>query len=198
MEASELFSGIESGDNIKRVYIIHGWEGSPERDWMPWLKNELENRGFKVIVPKLPDSKHPKMDKWLGCLKNTIIPDKECYLVGHSLGCMTILRYLESLKEGQKIKGAVLVAGFASDLGYDEIKSFFRKPIEWKKIKSHCKNFIAIHSDDDPYVSMHYGDIFKEKLNATVTVQHSLKHFAGDHGVTELPVVLESILKMSK
>jgi len=33
----------------KRVFLIHGWEGSPEEGWRPWLKKELEKRGFKVI-----------------------------------------------------------------------------------------------------------------------------------------------------
>ena len=35
---------------MKRVYIIHGWEGYPEEGWFPWLKKELEDRGFDALL----------------------------------------------------------------------------------------------------------------------------------------------------
>jgi uncharacterized protein len=180
----------------KRVYIIHGWEGYPEEGWRPWLKNELEKKGFEVFVPAMPDTKHPKADAWLSHLKKLVgKPDEDCYFIGHSLGCITILRYLESIKEN--IGGAIFVAGFTSNLGYEDIGTFFTKPIEWKKIESHCKKFVAIHSDNDPYVSLHYGDLFKKNLGANVIVEHNMKHFSGDDGIIKLPVVLDQLLKIS-
>lgn len=183
---------------MKRAILIHGWEGSPEGGWLPWLKNELEKKDFKVITPAMPDTTHPVMDKWVEHLAKIVgKPDKECYLVGHSLGCITILRYLETLEQGAEIGGAVMVVGFSDNLGYKELNTFFTKPIDWNKIKKHCKKFVAIHSDNDPYVPLKHGDIFKEKLNAEVIVKQNMKHFSGDEGMTELPVVLESILKIS-
>lgn len=47
----------------KRVFLIHGWEGYPEEGWRPWLKKELEQRGFTVIVPAMPDTATPTMGK---------------------------------------------------------------------------------------------------------------------------------------
>ena len=38
----------------RRGFLIHGWEGYPEEGWRPWLKNELEKRGFTVSVPASP------------------------------------------------------------------------------------------------------------------------------------------------
>lgn len=184
---------------MKRIFLIHGWEGYPEEGWRPWLRDELEKRGFEVYVPAMPNTKHPKMNAWVRHLSKIVgVPDKDCYFVGHSLGCITILRYLETLKKEQEVGGVVLVAGFTSNLGYTELKSFFAKPINWKKIKVHCKKFVAIHSDNDPYVSLHYGDFFKKELNATVIVKHGMKHFSGDDGITKLPVVLNLLLNMSK
>jgi len=183
----------------KRVFVIHGWEGCPDDGWKPWLKKELEQKGFKVFIPAMPDPDHPKMDEWVRHLANTVgIPDKDCYFVGHSLGCITILRYFETLKEGQEVGGAILVAGFTSDLGNEELRSFFAEPIDWGRIRSHCRKFVAIHSDNDPYVSLHYGDMFKAKLNAEVIVEHGMKHFSGDDGITQLPVLLNQLLKISK
>lgn len=191
---------------MKKAFFIHGWGGYPEEGWRPWLKEELEKQGFEVHVPAMPDTEHPKMDAWLEQLTNVVgTPDKDCYFVGHSLGCITILRYLETLQEGQEIGGAVLVAGF-TDINItvgegedvNEIKSFFETGIHFEKIRPHCKKFVAIHSNDDPYVPLRYADIFKEKLAAEIIIQNDMKHFSGSDGITKLPVVLESVLKISK
>ena len=64
------------------------------------------------------------------------------------------------------------------------------------KIKNHCKRFVALHSDNDPYVSLRYADIFRKNLNAEVIIQHNMGHFSGGDGITELPIVFESIMKM--
>lgn len=185
--------------NGKRVFLIHGWEGSPEEGWRPWLRDRLEERGFEVLVPAMPDSYHPKMGEWLDHLSKVVgEPDEGCYFVGHSLGCITILRYLEGLKADQIVGGAVLVAGFAERLKVDELKNFFLTPVDWEKVRSHCGRFVAIHSDNDPYVPLWYGDVFKEKLGAKLVVQHGMKHFSGGDGLTELPAALEAVLEISE
>ena len=43
-------------DMQKRVVIIHGWGGYPDEGWRPWLKHELETKGFLVLVPAMPDT----------------------------------------------------------------------------------------------------------------------------------------------
>ncbi len=184
----------------KRAFLIHGWEGYPEEGWRPWLRDELARNGFEVAVPAMPDTAYPRMDAWLSYLSSVVgKPDTLCYFVGHSLGAITILRYLEQLKPHQRIGGAVFIAGFSDDLGFDELKKskFFVGPIDWKKIKSHGKKYIAIHSDNDPYVSLQYGDVFKKSLHAEVIVLHDRKHFSGDDGINELPEVLDAVLKLA-
>jgi len=37
----------------KRVFIVHGWGGHPEEGWFPWLKKELERRGFEGNIRQL-------------------------------------------------------------------------------------------------------------------------------------------------
>jgi uncharacterized protein len=182
---------------MKKAILIHGWEGYPEEGWRPWLKNELEKQGFEVLVPAMPNSAEPKMNEWLDHLGQIITNlDENLYFVGHSLACITILRYLESLGENQKVGGVVLVAGFSSNLGFDELDTFFESKINWSKIKSSCKKFIAIHSDNDPFVSLHYADFFQDKLGAEVIIEHNKKHFSGEDGINILPSALESILKL--
>ena len=182
----------------KRAIILHGWKGVPEGAWRPWLKKELEEKWFDVTVPQLPNADTPQVDEWVKHISGVVgTPGKDTYLVGHSLGCIAILRYLESLKKGQEIGGAVLVAGSIDDLGHKELSNFFSKPIDWEKIKSICKKVIAINSDNDPHVPLMHADVFKNRLGAEIIIKHGMKHFCGEDGITELPVALESVLTIS-
>lgn len=182
----------------KRAIILHGWKGVPEGAWRPWLKKELEEKGFEVRVPQMPNADNPEVDKWVTHISSVVgTPNKNTYLVGHSLGCIASLRYIESLEAGQQVGGAVLVAGSVDDLGHKELSNFFSKPIDWGKIKSICKKIIAINSDNDDHVPLMHADVFKNRLGAKVIIKHGMKHFCGKDGITELPVALESVLKIS-
>jgi len=161
------------------------------------LKKELESRGVDVVIPSMLNPDYPDCKEWVNTIKkNVALLQRRTLLIGHSLGCISILRYLETLKPGQKIHAAILVAGFTDELGTPELQSFFAKPIQWSKIKSHYDKLIAIHSDNDPHVALKYGDIFKEKLGAKLIVCHNMKHFSGDDGITEFPRILEEILNI--
>lgn len=75
----------------KRVFIVHGWDGNPESNWFPWLKKELENKGFEVFVPQLPDPNNPRIYNWIPKLAKTVgKASEQTYFVGHSMGCQTI------------------------------------------------------------------------------------------------------------
>jgi hypothetical protein len=171
----------------RRVFVVHGWEGYPEEGWFPWLKSELTKKGFGVNVLPMPNSEEPKIEEWVPFLaKNVGKADPKTILVGGSIGCQTIFRYLETLGDNEKIAGAVLVAPWtklkpaALEDAQDSpeiAKPWLETPIDWEKIKKHCPKFIAIFSDDDPYVYLEEGDLFKEKLGAKVIVEHKMGHF---------------------
>ena len=57
---------------MKKVYMIHGWAGSSEDNWFPWLKENLEGKGVQVEVFDMPNTKRPKIEEWVRFLeKNT-------------------------------------------------------------------------------------------------------------------------------
>lgn len=189
---------------MKRAIIIHCWEGYPDYCWYPWAKKQLRGKGYQIVVPAFPNTEKPKLNEWLLMLQNLVgQPDEDLYLIGHSLGCITIMRYLESLPEDKKIGGVVFVAGFTENVGYEEIKTFFETPVDLEKIKDSVKNgFVAIHSDDDPYVDLKYADTFKKKLGAEIIIKHNAKHFSGaiegEESCIELSDVIQSIERLSK
>lgn len=184
---------------MRRAIIIHCWEGRPNTRWYPSVKKGLEKKGFEVQVPLMPTPDAPNRETWVSKLTELVgEPDEETYIVGHSSGGPTILRYLESLPEGKKIGGVVLVAGFVDNLGYEELDSFFTEPFGWEKIRSSAGSFVLIHSDNDPFVPLEQADILMKELKAELIVFPGAGHFSHDERCTELPVVIEKILDMSK
>ena len=103
---------------MKRVFLIHGWEGKPDNHWFPWLALELKAdfsahggpaSGWEVNAPQMPNAAEPKVSEWLSFLKDYVgRPDEETFFVGHSLGCITVARYLAKLSsDSPLIKGAL-------------------------------------------------------------------------------------------
>ena len=188
----------------KRVFVIHGWGGNPQEGWLPWLKRELENKDFAVEIPLMPDTENPKIETWIPYLAEIVgNTDENTYFVGHSIGCQTILRYLESLPGNKKIGGAVFVAGWFNlmNLGEDEkkiAKPWIVVPINFEKIKQHSTKFIAIFSDNDDVVPFENKKLFEQKLNAQTITEHQKGHFSGGDGITKLPVVLNAVLEFAK
>ncbi|MDP2720594.1 MAG: alpha/beta hydrolase [bacterium] len=183
----------------KKLIIVHCWEGHPEGSWYPWLKAEMEKRGWEVLVPAMPNTNQPEQSRWLPYLQTVVGKvDRSTFMVGHSLGCITILRFLERLPEEESIGGTILVAGFDNPLKYKELKNFFQEAIAWKEIKKKCSKFTTIHSQDDPYVPVENSARFKENLGAKTIVVNGYRHFSGDDGVSSVPLILEKLLEISK
>ncbi len=184
---------------LRRVFIVHRWESSPDRDWYPHAKRELEKEGFAVNVLKMPHPKTPTQKEWVPYLSSAVgEPGRNTLLIGHSAGVMTILRYLEGLPKRKRIGGCIFVAGWVDNLGYKELSNFFTRPINWKKIRMHCRKFIAIHSNNDPFVQLYHGETFREKLGAGVVIEHKKGHMTDEEGVRVLDSVVSAVKEMRK
>ena len=186
---------------MKRIIIIHGWYGTPATSWYGWLGAELEKLGCEVVIPAMPDTENPKVQAWVNMLAQTVgQAGEDTILVGHSLGCITILRYLETLANRIQTGGAVLVAGFGKDLAYPgyagELAGFFEMPIAWEEIKAHCHKFCVISSDNDQVVASDNHDILVGHLNAQSMWEHGKKHMSGIDGIVELPSALSAVKDM--
>jgi predicted alpha/beta hydrolase family esterase len=189
---------------MKRVIIVRGWEFSPTMHWYPWLKKQLVKEGFNVMVPLMPNTDAPVIAHWVRTLARAVgTPDKDTYLIGHSIGCQTILRYLQTIKT--PIGGCVFVAPWLTltpealpDADYRKIaKPWLERPIKFAQARKNAKKIIAFFADDDPYVSLENKNWLEERLLATTRVVSKQGHFTGDDGVKEVPDVLNAILEIS-
>lgn len=191
---------------MKQVFIVHRWGGSPEADWYPWLKSELEKKGFTVTVIKMPIPHTPEIKRWVETLRKTVkTPSINTYLIGHSIGCQTILRYLESLPNNTEIGGALFVAGWfkvtpasiSSAKDQKIAKPWLENQPSLEKVRSHVKKMIAILSDDDPYVPLIENKQEFERLGAKVIVEHDKGHYDEDTNCHELPSGLYALLELA-
>ena len=80
---------------MNKIVIIHGYTSHCDAEWFPWLKTRLERDGLMPYIPEMPDSDHPVLQDWLNQLEREIpVFDEDTLLIGHSLGSITLLRYL--------------------------------------------------------------------------------------------------------
>lgn len=189
---------------MKRAFIIHGWDGTPQEGWLPWLKRELEARGFYVEVPRMPDTHAPKIEVWVPHLAGLVgDPDGETYFIGHSIGVQTILRYLETVDA--HVGGVVAVAGFftliTGSIGGPEEEAiaqpWLTRPMNLEKIKKNAGRVVAVFSDNDRFVDLENVAMFQERLGAKMHILHNKGHIDENAGVREVPEILEAIVEIS-
>jgi len=185
---------------MQRVILCHCWGGHPEFIWYPYFREKLEAAGIKVCIPTLPDTDHPMVQDWLPSFSEAAGKvGKDDILVGHSLGCATILRFLESLSEKQQVGGVVMVAGFLDDRGDAEISSFFKTEFRYETIAARSQRFVSLHSDNDPALKPNYfkhAYIFLSKLKAKVVVIPAGGHFTLADNCLVFPEVVDEVLSL--
>ena len=185
---------------MKKVFIIHGFEGSPNGGWRPWLMSELEKKDVYACALSMPSPEKPVCVEWVAEISRHIERniDDQIYLVGHSLGVSAILRYLENLEKNINIAGAVLVSGPCKKNNNRKIDSFLENDFDYQVIKSRCLTFSIIHGDNDTYVPLEHAKILEEKLNGELVVVKNGGHLNGSAGFLMLPQCLEVLEKMMK
>ncbi|MEM0202153.1 MAG: alpha/beta hydrolase, partial [Candidatus Micrarchaeaceae archaeon] len=188
----------------ERVFIVHRWGGSPYTDWYVWFANMLKERGFEAFVPKMPNPSKPSIEAWVDALgKSTKYLDSHTYLVGHSIGCQTILRLLQKESSGH-IKGMLFVApwlrlkdaAYDSDEDRDIAAPWLNTPIDFDAVRAKVGSIRIIMARDDPYVPVSDSAVFKEKLGAKVNIMPLSVHFTEDDGYKELHVALNEFMKL--
>jgi uncharacterized protein len=185
---------------MKKVILIHRWSGNPKSDWYPSISESLKKEDFLVEIPEMPNTETPEIEIWVNKLKNIVPkPDKETFFIGHSIGCQTILRYLEQLDKRVKVGKVVLVAPWFNLQNLDKesekiAKPWTETPIDLSKVKSHLTEMTSIFSDNDEWVSLSDKEIFKSILNAKIIVEHNKGHFTSEDKIIEFPLVVKEIV----
>ncbi|MEQ4670301.1 RBBP9/YdeN family alpha/beta hydrolase [Providencia manganoxydans] len=175
----------------KKVIIIHGYTASPEKNWFPWLKEQLEQQGVVVKVPAMPDPLSPDPQRWQQHLLDAQIElDKDTVVIGHSLGCVTLLRYLAS--QQQQVGGYLLVSGFTEEQAtLPELKAHTDISLDYANLKSLSDKRISIISSNDSIVSPQSSRTLATLLETEVITVENAGHFLDREGFSEFPLILK-------
>ncbi len=165
---------------MKNAVILMGAGETPQSFWLPYVKTELEKRGYSVSIPLLPHNELPSIAQTLPfVLKNSKF-DKETIIITHSAGCPLALAVLENLTV--KIKKAILVAGYSSVLsGGANGNVALKDKYNWKKIRSNVDDIIFINSDNDPWgCDDKQGLQMWKKLGGTIILRQGEGHMGSN------------------
>lgn len=180
---------------MKRAVILHGTDGNLDSNWFPWLKQKLEEQGYEVWVPLLPENHTPNRDVYNDFLLGGEWDFTDNIVVGHSSGAVEILNLLMDPR-CPKIKLGVMVSawdhGVPTDMDYKQFENLFPQGgFDFAAIKSKADKLAFMHSDDDPYCPLDQAKYLAENLDAPLTILHNAQHIGSNF--TELPELWEII-----
>ena len=180
------------------VYIIHGYTSSSESEWFPWLKRKLTDIGINVTAFDMPNPNSPIAAEWDEHLDKKIkIRDKNTYFIGHSLGCITLLRYLQKQPIDTKIGGVILASGFIEPLpNYPILDSFIKSDLDMEMLTKMVQNRCVVSAPNDTIVPYKYSCELARRFDAKLITVENGGHFIGQDGFFEFPQVYDELCKM--
>jgi len=184
---------------MKKVYIIHGYFASPSDHWFPWFVEKVHAMyGIEVEVLRMPTPETPQVEVWLEKLRDKIgTPTNETYIIAHSLGCITLLRYLDSFKESFALGGMILVSPFDNPLEiFPNLDSFVDIKLDYDKLSRNILQKHVIFSDNDMYVPSFISKELGIKLDSALLEIPRGGHFLGIEGFEMFPELYEVFRQM--
>ncbi|REL24005.1 serine hydrolase family protein [Rhodohalobacter sp. SW132] len=178
----------------KQIFFAHsggpqGRSGRGSYDFVQWLRNELGD-GYQIYEPIIEEPDAPTYQMW----KETV--DREfpkltnpVFLIGHSLGGSTLLKYLSEETCELQIAGLFLVAPpYWGKQGWQAEDFTLRH--DFSKTLPAIPGIHLYHCLNDPVVPVDHADVY-QKLIPTASI-HKLN--GNDHAFSDgLPVLAEHI-----
>ncbi|MDP3965012.1 MAG: leucine--tRNA ligase [bacterium] len=183
---SELLKGK------RRFVLLHGYNGTPDGIFFPWLKSLLEKHGYEVEVPTLPNPTKPTEEEQVKyVLKNSTF-DEHTVVFGHSLGAVVAMKVLERLDK--PVAGLVLAGSFMRPKFKDRPRPFdtsFRWEFDMKKIQKLAESITVLHDTNDNSVPLEASQEVASELGVVLqTVTAKDNHFCS----AQEPALLQPLL----
>lgn len=185
---------------MKNFFIIHGSGDNSNEHWLPWLKKNIEEKGYECIAPDFPCENGHILSKWYEVMeKYEEKVTSETVFVAHSRGASFVLNYLMDFNKS--INSLYIVSGFVEYYWYPkengEIDTFFARDFDFEKIKKLCPKIVNIQSDNDSYLTIEQGKKVTACLGGEYLLVKGGGHFTSTTGYTEFSLLLNTIFQNS-
>jgi uncharacterized protein len=189
---------------MSTIVVSHAYGNSEQSVWYPFLRDQMQPLGHSVDIPNLPDSQTPRPGPWRTALAGRALatPAAETVLVGHSIGAVNVLRFLERHDPDRDgvFAGVLLVGAMAHEVGYDALVEFFAEPFDWARIRRSARHFHVLNAADDSVLipdPFEHSAVFVTEIGATATILPEGKHFgSGPDDRVEVPEVVRIVLDL--
>lgn len=179
---------------------MHGTDGEPESNWFPWLKQKLEERGYEVWVPQLPECHTPNRETYAKFLLARGWDFADNVVIGHSSGAVEVLNLLND-DRFPKLKLAMAVSAWAEGDPLDGGENWLEKGqfvnlfppagFDFVKMRTKTRETIFFHSTNDPYCPMEQAEYLSENLDAPLIKIQNGGHLGSDF--SEFPELWRAI-----
>lgn len=172
--------------------LLHGYKGTSQSIFLPWLKNQLEQKGHTVSVPDLPNSATPSEKEQVDAVLQHETLNTQTVLFGHSLGAVIAMKVVEKLEN--PVRALILAGGFA-DVKFKDRERPFTNTFDWnfdfEKIKKNAETIKILHDIHDYAIPHEQAELLQQKLSAELfTVAAQKPHFMD----AQEPTILQHIL----
>jgi hypothetical protein len=184
---------------IERIVIVPRWAGGPSSDWYPWIRSELarSHPALRVDTLELPNRNAPEIEQCVAALEaelgNDLSALTSTLLVGHSVGCQALMRYLAeqptSADPGATPELVCVAGWWTVDEPWPSIRPWIDTPIALPRLRANTRGVTVLLSDNDPFTRDWRSNesSWVQRLDADVRVSVGGRHFNGE----QEPAVLE-------
>jgi predicted alpha/beta hydrolase family esterase len=185
---------------VQKIFIIHGFMAGPDSHWFSWLKQQAEQMGAEVRVLQMPNSSAPDDAAWRSTMKSEVRDaDENTFFVGHSLGCVTALRFIESLHQSTRVGGVVMVSGFSGPVDtLPELDGFTHQSLDFELLKKRILQRAVLLSLNDDIVAPKHSLKLSQDLDAELQGIPHGGHFLDRDGFERLDKAWEILKAMLK
>lgn len=161
------------------------------------MKAQLEEKWYRVFVPKFPTPAGQSLTSWNEVFLEYMQElDSETIFIAHSVWPAFVLHILEQIK--LQVKGCYFAAWFLELIQNPEFdilnETITSRQFDWNAIHKACDTFYMCHGSDDPYVPFHNVEILSENLKVEVDIIENGWHLNSESWYSEFEYLLEKIV----
>ena len=174
----------------KQIYVIHGYDASPQSHWFSWFKEKMRSLA-EVEILKMPNPQTPKLDEWLETMQQNVNLGENSFIIAHSLGTITSLNFRSGFANLPKFGGLVLISPFDEPIKEFAILDEFCEPqIAYEKIKSAANLIKVIAAKDDYIVPCELSLKVAQNLDVAPDIFEKGGHFMSADGFSKFEFIL--------